>query len=115
MSFRPEKVRVGPSGQAAAAGEVTADGVVVEVVYTGVASRVIVRLDLGAEVQALVQNTGLAANAVVSRGDRVQVAFSRAHVYRVTTTNAPATDSVAEDDATTADRVRGTVSQGGNT
>ena len=38
------------------------------------ASRVIVRLDVGAEIQALVQNTGLAADDAVGRGDRVQVA-----------------------------------------
>ena len=115
VSFRPEKVRVGRPGGTASAGEVVADGVVVEVVYTGVASRVIVRLDVGAEIQALVQNTGLAADDAVGRGDRVQVAFSRSHVYGVTTTDAPAAESAAEDDATTADRVQGAVSQGGNT
>ena len=52
----------------------------------------------------------------VGRGDRVQVGFNRAHVYRVTTKNASATGSVAEQgEATNADRVRGAVSQGGNT
>jgi putative spermidine/putrescine transport system ATP-binding protein len=116
VSFRPEKVRIGPVGGAAADGEVVADGVVTEVVYTGVATRVIVRLDAGAEVQALVQNTGATTAPVVGRGDRVQVGFSRAHTYRVTTTDASATDSVADEgEATTADRVRGAVSQGGNT
>jgi len=114
VSFRPEKVRVGRPGGPAAAGEVVADGVVVEVVYTGVASRVIVRLDAGAEVQALVQNTGLAADDAVGRGDRVQVAVSRAHVYGVTT-DAPVADSATEVEPTTADRVQGAVSQGGNT
>ncbi len=116
VSFRPEKVRIGPAGAAPAEGEVVADGVVTEVVYTGVATRVIVRLDAGAEVQALVQNTGATTSPVIGRGDRVQVGFSRAHVYRVTTKNASATDSVADEgEATIADRVRGTVSQGGNT
>ena len=116
VSFRPEKVRIGPAGAAPADGEVVADGVVTEVVYTGPATRFIVRLDAGAEVQALVQNTGATTAPAVGRGDRVQVGFSRSHVYRVTTKNASATDSVADEgEATIADRVRGTVSQGGNT
>ena len=66
--------------------------------------------------QALVQNTG--ARGGRCRRPRRPGAGRRSageHVYRVTTTDAPAADSAAEDDATTADRVRGTVSQGGNT
>jgi hypothetical protein len=45
----------------------------------------------------------------------VEVAFSRSHVYRVTTTDVSAADSAAEVEVTTADHAQGAVSQRGNT
>jgi putative spermidine/putrescine transport system ATP-binding protein len=119
-SIRPEKLRVAPTG-ADAPGEVTADGVVTEVVYTGVATRVIVRLDAGADLTVLVQNTGVGGDAVPDRGDRVRVGFAREHVYRVTG-GSSTYDSTTEENGSTArhddqadheDRVRGTADQGG--
>jgi putative spermidine/putrescine transport system ATP-binding protein len=124
-TVRPEKLRVAPAG-AAAPGEVSAEGVVTEVVYTGVATRVLVRLDAGAELTVLVQNTGARDDAVPGRGDRVRVGFDREHVYRV----AGATGGTTTYDSTTGpgstggpegngdqpdhqDRVRGTADQGG--
>jgi putative spermidine/putrescine transport system ATP-binding protein len=125
-SVRPEKLRVAPAGSAAP-GEVSTDGVVTEVVYTGVATRVLVRLDAGADLTVLVQNTGSGGDAVPARGDRVRVGFAREHVYRVTGVagGAPAYDSTtrasrsADSSANHGgqpdheDRVRGTADQRG--
>ena len=124
-TVRPEKLRVAPAG-AATPGEVGAEGVVTAVVYTGVATRVLVRLDAGADLTVLVQNTGARDDAAPGRGDRVRVGFDREHVYRV----AGATGDSATYDSTTGpgstggpegsgdqpdhqDRVRGTADQGG--
>ena len=99
----------------------TAEGVVTEVVYTGVATRVIVRLDAGADLTVLVQNTGAGGDAVPDRGDRVRVGFAREHVYRVTG-GASTYDSTTAGNGSTAghgdqagheDRARGTADQGG--
>ncbi len=122
-TVRPEKLRLAPAG-ATAPGDVTADGVVSEVVYTGAATRVLVRLDAGADLTVLVQNTG-ASDAVPSRGDRVQVGFAREHVYRVTGgapthdgsstagLGGPAGTAEQADQAVHQDRARGTADQGG--
>ncbi len=131
-SVRPEKLRLAPAG-AADPEDVTAEGVVSEVVYTGVATRVLVRLDAGADLTVLVQNTG-ASDAVPGRGDRVRVGFAREHVYRVTggadvhdgsSTAGPggpagtaehvvqADKADQADQAVHQDRARGTADQGG--
>jgi putative spermidine/putrescine transport system ATP-binding protein len=123
VSVRPEKLRVAPVA-AAAPGEVSADGAVTEVVYTGVATRVIVRLDAGADLTVLVQNTGASGDDVPGRGDRVRVGFAREHVYRVTggtstydgtTGSSSSHDGSAGsgDDPDHENRVRGTADQGG--
>jgi putative spermidine/putrescine transport system ATP-binding protein len=119
VTFRPEKVRVGRAGQPAAADEVAAEGVVTEVVYSGATTRVIVHLDVGADITALVQNTGASDDPVVARDERVQIAFNPRHTYRVTagstTQDGPGADSVAADQDVTHTRARGAVSQGGHT
>jgi putative spermidine/putrescine transport system ATP-binding protein len=113
VSVRPERVRVGADVH----GDLVADGVVTEVVYSGATSRVLVRLDAGADMSALVQNTGAAAQPVPDRGARVRVAVMRADLYRLATpdqdgesapTGVP--DPQIED---TDDRVRGAATQGG--
>jgi putative spermidine/putrescine transport system ATP-binding protein len=110
VSVRPEKVRVGTAGTVA--GDVRADGVVTEVVYAGASTRVMVRLDAGADLTALVQNTGApGGRRALARGERVEVGFSREHVYRVSTDGAAADGQ----DTTSDNRVRGAVSQGGHT
>ncbi len=113
VSVRPERVRVGADVE----GDVVADGVVSEVVYSGATSRVLVRLDEGADMSALVQNTGAAAQPVPDRGARVRVAVMRADLYRLATPDqdgagAPpgVPDPQIED---TDDRVRGAATQGG--
>ena len=91
VSFRPEKVGLRPLG-ASAAGQAPsetvarADGTVTEVVYTGAASRVVVGLDAGAEVTALVQNTGGAT----------EVEVARAHVYPLTTIQSSAAGTASQ-------------------
>jgi putative spermidine/putrescine transport system ATP-binding protein len=109
VSVRPEKVRVGAPGTVA--GDVRAEGQVTEVVYAGASTRVLVRLDAGADMTALVQNTGDPGDPVLARGERAQIGFGREHVYRVSTDDAAA----EEQDPTNDHRVRGAVSQGGHT
>jgi putative spermidine/putrescine transport system ATP-binding protein len=106
VSIRPEKVRLGRPGRQPADGDVCAEGVVAEVVYTGATTRVIVSLDAGAEVTALVQNTGAVGDLTVQRGDRAQIGFDRAHVYRVSTQQ--------QNDTRDDHRVRGTAGNGGH-
>ena len=108
VSVRPEKVRVGSPG--AVAGDIRAEGLVTEVVYAGASTRVLVRLDAGADIAALVQNTGEPGGPVLTRGERAEVGFGREHVYRVST------DAAAQEQDPTSDhRVRGAVSQEGHT
>jgi putative spermidine/putrescine transport system ATP-binding protein len=109
VSVRPEKVRVGSPGTVA--GDVRADGVVTEVVYAGASTRVLVRLDAGADMTALLQNTGDPGDPVLARGERAQIGFGREHVYRVSTDGAAADGQ----DTTNDNRVRGAVIQGGHT
>jgi putative spermidine/putrescine transport system ATP-binding protein len=109
VSVRPEKVRLGSAG--AVAGDVRADGVVTEVVYAGASTRVMVRLDAGADMTALVQNTGDPGVPVITRGERVEVGFDREHVYRVSTDAAV----TQEQDTSSENRVRGAVGQRGHT
>ena len=111
FSVRPEKLRLA-APDAPAPGEVTAEGVVTEVVYTGVATRVVVRLDAGTDLAALVQNTGAASDLVPARGDRVRVGFAREHLYRVAG-DPPARDGTEQGNQHDSDRVRGTANQGG--
>jgi len=79
-------------------------------VYAGASTRVLVRLDAGADIAALVQNTGEPGGPVLTRGERAEVGFGREHVYRVST------DAAAQEQDPTSDhRVRGAVSQEGHT
>jgi putative spermidine/putrescine transport system ATP-binding protein len=113
VSVRPERVRVGADVE----GDVVADGVVTEVVYSGATSRVLVRLDAGADMSALVQNTGAAAQPVPDRGARVRVAVMRADLYRLAEPDpdeAGARTGVPDPQAGHIDdRVRGVATQGG--
>ncbi len=118
FSVRPEKLRLSPAGDSRSglvtSADVVAEGVVTEVVYTGVATKVLVRLDAGADLTALVQNTGDAGEVVPVRGDRVRVGFARAHVYRVTGDHAVAgRGTAAGNDQEGTDRVRGAAHQRG--
>ena len=113
-SVRPEKVRVS-TAPSHSAGVIEAVGVVSEVVYIGMATRVIIRLDAGAELTALVQNTG--THPVPERSDRVWVSFDPRHVVRIP---AGSVQEAARDNtssrtgtATTEERMRPAATQGG--
>jgi putative spermidine/putrescine transport system ATP-binding protein len=107
VSVRPEKIQLAAGGTPVGS-DVRAEGVVTEVVYTGAATRVIVRLDVGADMTALVQNTG-SAEPAFARGDRVQVGFDKEHVYRVS-----ADGDAGQQDNRSDTRVRGAATQGGH-
>ena len=114
VSFRPEKIRIGPAGAAPADGEVVADGVVAEVVYAGVATRFIVRprrRGRGAGAGPEHRRDDVAGHRPRRPGaGRVQPGARLPGHHQ----NASATDSVADEgEATIADRVRGTVSREG--
>ena len=95
VAVRPEKIGVRrsvttdravgtSSARTANTDEIRADGTVAEVVYAGAVTRLVVRLDVGADVSALVQNTGVERELTLARGDRVQVEIARKHLYGVT-------------------------------
>jgi putative spermidine/putrescine transport system ATP-binding protein len=84
FSVRPEKIRVHHDTEPADGAHVVAAGEVTEVVYSGPATRLVVRLDAGPELVALQQNTGhTAVDQAVVRGRRVRLGFDRQHIYRV--------------------------------
>jgi putative spermidine/putrescine transport system ATP-binding protein len=84
FSVRPEKIRLAPTGTAAAQSEVVAEGRVDEVVYVGSATRYVVRLDAGGTLVALRQNTGDASKSGdVGLNSPVRLVWDRQHVYRV--------------------------------
>jgi putative spermidine/putrescine transport system ATP-binding protein len=84
FSVRPEKIHVRPAEGPVSDHEVVAAGEVIEVVYAGPSTRLVVRLDAGPELVALQQNTGVASSDQDGlRGRRVRLGFIREHVYRV--------------------------------
>jgi putative spermidine/putrescine transport system ATP-binding protein len=78
FSIRPEKLRIGGTPLV---DELSAEGTVVEVVYVGAATRVIVDLDLGGRLVALQQNTS--SEAPVRRGQRTSLHWRREHMYQL--------------------------------
>jgi putative spermidine/putrescine transport system ATP-binding protein len=83
-SVRPEQLRLTAEGAEAEAGEVLAAGVVADVVYAGPVTRVLVDLDAGLRVQALLagaDDTRLRTGH--DRGARVAVAFRREHAVKL--------------------------------
>jgi putative spermidine/putrescine transport system ATP-binding protein len=109
FTVRPEKIRLAAADYVDRPDEVSAPGTVSEVVYTGAATRFVVRLELGGgELVALRQNTetdqpGGADGA--RRGDEVRLVWREDHVYRLGA--APRNDF---QDAT--QRVRGATTEG---
>ena len=80
-SLRPERIRVLAATTAASAGEQTADGQVVDVVYAGATTRRVVSLDDG-PVFVVVEPTATAMRGV-GRGERVRLAWNPESVYRL--------------------------------
>ena len=84
MSIRPERVRLLVADAEPDAGEVSLEGTIREVVYTGPATRYIVSTTAGADVIAERPNTySLTTGATFGRGDRVRVAWAPGHAARL--------------------------------
>jgi putative spermidine/putrescine transport system ATP-binding protein len=80
VTVRPEKIRMDDAGRSAGAGDVTADGVVREVVYVGSSTRFIVELDAGPRLVVMEQNRDKSSmDALEVKGRRVQLSWSREH------------------------------------
>jgi putative spermidine/putrescine transport system ATP-binding protein len=90
ISVRPEKIRLlDDAGAPPADGEVTSGGAIRDVLYLGSETRYRVALDGGGELAVDVQNTTSAAPDGRAPGDRVRLAFERAHALAVATTPDP--------------------------
>lgn len=84
MSVRPERVRVLAADEAVRPGDITLEGTVAEVVYTGPTTRVVVDSADGLRLLSETQNTHHpSADVDVARGDRVRVAWAVDHATRI--------------------------------
>lgn len=84
MSVRPERVRLLAADEAVRPGDVTLEGTVAEVVYTGPTTRVVVDAADGLRLLSETQNTHHpSADVDVARGDRVRVAWALDHATRI--------------------------------
>ena len=82
-SVRPEKIRVLAVADPVAAGEHAVRGTVREVVYVGMSTRFVVDLAVGGTLQAVQQNSDVAADLSHLRGQDVQLVWDTRHEYRV--------------------------------
>ncbi len=78
---RPEKLRMLDDGQEAARGMVVEEGTVEQVVYVGMSTRFIVRLDRGEQLVAVRQNMDAPGQALRYEGRRVRLAWVPGHTY----------------------------------
>lgn len=84
MSVRPERVRLLAADEAVRPGDITLEGTVAEVVYTGPTTRVVVDAADGLRLLSETQNTHHpSADVDVARGDRVRVAWAVDHATRI--------------------------------
>jgi len=81
-SVRPEKITVGPAGDAAPPGRTSTTGVVHELVYTGPTTRCVVALEGGGTLTALLLN-GAADEAPPERGQPVRLSWRPEHEIRL--------------------------------
>ena len=80
ITVRPEKIRLGPLEDRPATDEVSADGVVRDVVYVGAFTRYVVELDAGGELVVLQQNLTMSSMDVLqARGRHVRLFWNRQH------------------------------------
>jgi len=85
LTVRPEKVHLLLEGDAPPPGAHVENGEIIEVVYLGVVTRYVVALAGGGTLVAVRQNLETAAaEALESRGQRVQVAWRPDQVYEIT-------------------------------
>ena len=78
---RPEKVRMLEEGQEAPRGMTVEPGTVEEVVYVGMSTRYIIRLDRGEHLVAVRQNMDAPGQALRYEGRRVRLAWVPGHTY----------------------------------
>jgi putative spermidine/putrescine transport system ATP-binding protein len=78
---RPEKIRMLAEGENAPAGMTVEPGRVEEVVYVGMSTRYIVRLDRGEQLVAVRQNMDALGDAEKFEGRPVRLAWTPDHTY----------------------------------
>ncbi len=78
---RPEKIRMLAEGEAANAGMTVEPGKVEEVIYVGMTTRYVVRLDRGEQLVAVRQNMDASGDAQKFEGRPVRLAWSAEHTY----------------------------------
>ena len=80
ITVRPEKIRLGSLEDRPTPDEVSADGVVRDVVYVGAFTRYVVELDAGGELVVLQQNLTMSSMDVLqARGGHVRLFWNRQH------------------------------------
>src|SRR5437868_4715958 len=85
ITVRPEKIRLGNPEDAQHGQEVSALGVVRDVVYVGAFTRYVVDLDAGGELVVLQQNLAVSSMDVLqARGRRVRLFWNRQHSLVIT-------------------------------
>jgi putative spermidine/putrescine transport system ATP-binding protein len=86
ITVRPEKIRLGSPEDREHPDEVSAPGVVREVVYVGAITRYVVELDAGGELVVLQQNLTMSSMDVLqARGRRVRLFWNRQHSRPIAT------------------------------
>jgi putative spermidine/putrescine transport system ATP-binding protein len=85
---RPEKIRMLDEGEVAGPGMTVEPGMVEEVIYIGMSTRYVVRLDHGEQLVAVRQNMEAAGQAGQYEGRRVRLAWSPEHTYVLDPTRA---------------------------
>jgi putative spermidine/putrescine transport system ATP-binding protein len=86
ITVRPEKIRLGSPEDREYPDEVSAPGVVREVVYVGAITRYVVELDAGGELVVLQQNLTMSSMDVLqARGRRVRLFWNRQHSRPIAT------------------------------
>jgi putative spermidine/putrescine transport system ATP-binding protein len=86
ITVRPEKIRLGPADERAQSDEVSAPGVVRDVVYVGAFTRYVVDLDAGGELVVLEQNLTMSSMDVLQvRGRHVRLFWNRQHSRAIAT------------------------------
>jgi putative spermidine/putrescine transport system ATP-binding protein len=78
---RPEKIRMLAEGESAPAGMVIEPGLVEEVVYVGMSTRYLVRLDRGEQLVAVRQNMDALADAQKFEGRSVRLGWTPDHTF----------------------------------
>ena len=79
--IRPEKIRILEEGEKPEAGATTEAGTVAEVIYVGMSTRFLVRLDHGEQLVAVRQNMDAPGHAQSYQGRRVTLAWAPDHIY----------------------------------